>query len=210
MKSAAARPVAIACGRCSPTCACRARSKPSTRSSTASMAATLTAAEAIEQLLDAQIQLRNNRRLQAAMRSSRLPAVKQLPTSISPSSRRCGASRSRACTSSASSSAARMSIFLGPARRRQDAPGDQSGHRRGAERPARLLRHARRSDHLARRSAGRRPPAGAPEGAHASRAARRRRDRLSADQPHRRDALLSADDAPLRARLDRAHVQQGL
>ena len=34
--------------------------------------ATLTAAEAIEQLLGAQIQLRNNRRLQAAMRSSRL------------------------------------------------------------------------------------------------------------------------------------------
>jgi DNA replication protein DnaC len=38
----------------------------------------LTAPEAIEQLLSAQIQLRNNRRLQAAMRSSRLPAVKQL------------------------------------------------------------------------------------------------------------------------------------
>ena len=38
----------------------------------------LTAPEAIEQLLSAQIQLRNNRRLQAAMRSSRLPVVKQL------------------------------------------------------------------------------------------------------------------------------------
>ena len=38
----------------------------------------LTAPEAIEQLLSAQIQLRNNRRLQAAMRSSRLPAVKRL------------------------------------------------------------------------------------------------------------------------------------
>jgi len=37
-----------------------------------------TAAEAIEQLLGAQISLRNNRRLQAAMRSSRLPAVKTL------------------------------------------------------------------------------------------------------------------------------------
>ena len=37
-----------------------------------------TAAEAIEQLLDAQIRLRNNRRLQTAMRSSRLPAVKTL------------------------------------------------------------------------------------------------------------------------------------
>ena len=53
--------------------------------------ATLTAAEAIEQLLDAQIQLRNNRRLQAAMRSSRLPAVKRLTEfdfSFQPSLRR--------------------------------------------------------------------------------------------------------------------------
>ena len=39
---------------------------------------TLSAAEAIEQLLNAQILLRNNRRLQTAMRSSRLPAVKTL------------------------------------------------------------------------------------------------------------------------------------
>src|SRR5690606_28273167 len=38
----------------------------------------LGAAEAIETLLGAQITLRNNRRLQAAMRSSRLPAVKLL------------------------------------------------------------------------------------------------------------------------------------
>lgn len=38
----------------------------------------LTGSEAIERLLGAQIQLRNNRRLQAAMRSSRLPAVKTL------------------------------------------------------------------------------------------------------------------------------------
>ena len=38
----------------------------------------LGAAAAIGQLLDAQIGLRNNRRLQAAMRSSRLPAIKTL------------------------------------------------------------------------------------------------------------------------------------
>ena len=38
----------------------------------------VTASEAIEQLLGAQITLRNNRRLQAAMRSSRLPVVKTL------------------------------------------------------------------------------------------------------------------------------------
>ena len=38
----------------------------------------ITVAEALESLLSAQIQLRNNRRLQAAMRSSRLPAMKLL------------------------------------------------------------------------------------------------------------------------------------
>lgn len=38
----------------------------------------ITGSEAIENLLSAQIQLRNARRLQAAMRSSRLPAVKTL------------------------------------------------------------------------------------------------------------------------------------
>ena len=38
----------------------------------------VTAAEAIEKLLQSQITLRNNRRLQTAMRSSRLPAVKTL------------------------------------------------------------------------------------------------------------------------------------
>ena len=38
----------------------------------------VTAAEAIEQLLGAQITLRNDRRLQAAMRSSRLPGIKTL------------------------------------------------------------------------------------------------------------------------------------
>ena len=37
-----------------------------------------TAGEAIEQLLGAQIVLRNNRRLETAMRSSRLPVVKTL------------------------------------------------------------------------------------------------------------------------------------
>ena len=38
----------------------------------------VTAREAIEQLLTAQIRLRNNRRLETAMRASRLPAVKTL------------------------------------------------------------------------------------------------------------------------------------
>ena len=45
-----------------------------------------TAAEAIERLLAAQIALRNSRRVQTAMRSSRLPAVKSLADSTSASS----------------------------------------------------------------------------------------------------------------------------
>ena len=52
---------------------------------------TVTAPEAIEELLGAQIQLRNNRLLQAAMRSSRLPAIKRLTEfdfSFQPSLRR--------------------------------------------------------------------------------------------------------------------------
>ena len=51
----------------------------------------LTAATAIERLLNAQITLRNNRRLQAAMRSSRLPVVKtfeQFDFSFQPSIKR--------------------------------------------------------------------------------------------------------------------------
>ena len=51
----------------------------------------VTASEAIEELLSAQIVLRNNRRLQTAMRSSRLPAVKtlqQLDFSFQPSIKR--------------------------------------------------------------------------------------------------------------------------
>jgi len=38
----------------------------------------VTAGEAVERLLGAQISLRNNRRLQTAMRSSRLPAIKTI------------------------------------------------------------------------------------------------------------------------------------
>jgi DNA replication protein DnaC len=53
--------------------------------------AKLTAGEAMEALLAAQITLRNNRRLQAAMRSSRLPAIKTIEEfdfSFQPSIRR--------------------------------------------------------------------------------------------------------------------------
>ncbi len=73
-----------------------------------------TAAEAIEKLLAAQIGLRNNRRLQAAMRASRLPAVKTLADLTSASSPRSSASRSTPCTNSPSSTARRTLSSSGP------------------------------------------------------------------------------------------------
>ena len=74
--------------------------------------------------------LRNNRRLQAAMRSSRLPAVKtlaQFDFTFQPTS---SASRSRACTSWDSSTAART-LSCSPAWGGQDASGDQPGDQAG-------------------------------------------------------------------------------
>jgi hypothetical protein len=49
-------------------------------------------------LLGSHIALRNQRRLQTAMRAARLPAVKTLPTSTSASSRASNATRWRAST----------------------------------------------------------------------------------------------------------------
>ena len=145
--------------------------------------ATLTAPEAIEQLLGAQIQLRNNRRLQAAMRSSRLPAIKRLTEfdfSFQPSLRR---EQMESFARARLPGAPGKRCLPRAAGRRQDASGDQPGDCRRPERSSRLLQHAGRSDHLARGSAGVGSVAGAAQGADASRAAGRRRDRLSTDQP---------------------------
>ena len=68
----------------------------------------VSAAEAIELLLNAQIVLRNNRRRQTAMRASRLPAVKtldQFDFAFQPPA--SSASGSRACTNSGSWNGAR-------------------------------------------------------------------------------------------------------
>ena len=148
---------------------------------------TLTAPEAIEQLLTAQTQLRNNRRLQAAMRSSRLPVVKQLHDfdfTFQPSLRR---EQMESLHELGFVERRENVIFLGP--------------------PGVGKTHLAISLAIAAAQSGRRSSAGPPENPHASRGARRRRNWLSADQPHRRDAVLSADDASLRARVDRAHVQ---
>jgi len=58
----------------------------------------LAAGEAIGEVLGSQIQLRNQRRLQTAMRSARLPAVKTLLDFDSVFSRRSSGSSSKICT----------------------------------------------------------------------------------------------------------------
>jgi hypothetical protein len=167
---------------------------------------TLTAPEAIEQLLSAQIQLRNNRRLQAAMRSSRLPAVKQIRDfdfTFQPSLRR---EQIESLHELGFVERRENVIFLGP-------PGvgkthlaislaiaaAQSGRRVYYGTLADLIASLEEAQAAARLHARLK--------AHASGTARGRRNRLSADHAHRRHALLSADDAPLRAGVDRTHVE---
>ena len=114
----------------------------------------VTAGEAIELVLGAQIALRNNRRLQAAMRSSRLPAVKTLAQFDFTFQRASSASRSRACTSWDSSTAPRTSSCsarLEWARRIWRS----AWRSRPPRRPTRLLRDVGRPDRLAHGRQGR-------------------------------------------------------
>ncbi len=99
----------------------------------------VTASEAIEQLLGAQIMLRNNRRLQAAMRSSRLPGIKTLDDfdfSFQPSIK-----REQIDSLHELGFLARKEnvIFLGPPGVGKTASGDQPRHCRGSERAQSLL-----------------------------------------------------------------------
>ena len=86
---------------------------------------------AIEALLGAQIALRNNRRLQAAMRSSGCPRSRRWPTSTSASSRASSASSSRACTPGLRRAPGERDLPRA-AGRGQDAPGDLARDGRGA------------------------------------------------------------------------------
>ena len=101
---------------------------------------TISAAEAIEQLLNAQIVLRNNRRLQTAMRSSRLPAVKtldQFDFAFQPSIKR---EQIESLHELGFLDRGENVILPRPARRRENALGDQPRDRGGRGRPGRLLR----------------------------------------------------------------------
>ncbi len=114
----------------------------------------VTAGEAIELVLNAQIALRNNRRLQAAMRSSRLPAVKtlaQFDFTFQPSIKR---EQIESLHELGFLDRAENVILLARlewARRIWRSSGDRG--RRG--RPTRLLRDVGRPDRLAHGSQGR-------------------------------------------------------
>jgi hypothetical protein len=107
------------------------------------------APEAIESLLGAQITLRNNRRLQAAMRSSRLPAVKMLSDfdfTFQPSIKR---EQIESLHELGFIERKENVIFPRPTWRGEDASRAQLGDRRRSARAPRLLRHARRPHQLA-------------------------------------------------------------
>ena len=170
----------------------------------------VTAGEAIELVLNAQIALRNNRRLQAAMRSSRLPAVKtlaQFDFTFQPSIKR---EQIESLHELGFLDRAENVILLGP-------PGVGKTHLAislaiAAAEAGRRVYYGTLAgliDSLMEaRAAGELSPAAAR--ADASRAARRRRDRLPAGQPRRRRALLPADQRPARAGVDGADLEQGL
>ena len=150
----------------------------------------VTASEAIEQLLGAQITLRNNRRLQAAMRSSRLPGIKTLDDfdfSFQPSIKR---EQIDSLHELGFLERKENVIFLGPPGVGKNASRDQPRHCHGSERAQSLLRRSGRPHHLARRSQDHRPAGTPPQDPHLSFAPGHRRDRLPAGQPDRRHALL--------------------
>ena len=170
---------------------------------------TISAAEAIEQLLNAQIVLRNNRRLQTAMRSSRLPAVKtldQFDFAFQPSIKR---EQVESLHELGFLDRGENVILLGP-------PGVGKTHLAislaiaAAEAGRRVcygtlagliesLTEAKAAGNLTRRL---RVP-------HPSGSAGGRRDRLPAGQPGRRRALLPAHQRPPREGVDCADVEQG-
>ena len=171
------------------------------------MAARSPRPEAIEQLLAAQIQLRNNRRLQAAMRSSRLPVVKQLGDfdfTFQPSVRR---EQIESLHELGFVERRENVIFLGP-------PGVGKTHLAislaiAAAQSGRRVYYGTLADLIT-----------SLEEAQAAGRLQARLKMLThpallvVDEigylpitPHRRHAVLSAHDAPLRARVDRAHVQ---
>ena len=146
----------------------------------------LEAPAAIEALLGAQITLRNNRRLQAAMRSSRLPIVKTLRDfdfSFQPSVKR---EQLESLNTLGFVERKENVVFLGP--------------------PGVGKTHLAISLAIAAAESGRRVYYGTLGDLIASLEEAQTAGHLA----HRRDALLPGRRATLRARLDRAHLEQRL
>ncbi len=140
----------------------------------------VTTSEAIEKLLGAQINLRNNRRLQAAMRSSRLPTVKtigEFDFSFQPSIKR---EQIESLHELGFVERKENVVLLGPLRCRQDSSRDQSCYRCRPEGTTRLLRHPRCAHHLARGGSSCRNPDTPTRRTQPPVAARGRRNRLLA------------------------------
>ena len=115
----------------------------------------VTASEAIELVLNAQIALRNNRRLQAAMRSSRLPAVKtlaQFDFTFQPSIKR---EQIESLHELGFLDRAENVILLGPPGVGKTHLAISLGDRGRRGRPTRLLRDVGRPDRLAHGRQGR-------------------------------------------------------
>ena len=106
--------------------------------------------------MTAQITLRNSRRLAAAMRSSRIPAIKTLADfdfSFQPSIKR---EQIDALHELGSAERKENVVFLSPPGAGKISPGHQPDHRDGRKRPKGLLRHPDRPDRLPRGGPGRR------------------------------------------------------
>ena len=171
---------------------------------------TISAAEAIEQLLNAQIVLRNNRRLQTAMRSSRLPAVKtldQFDFAFQPSIKR---EQVESLHELGFLDRQENVILLG-------SPGVGKTHLAislaiAAAEAGRRVYYGTLAGLILvpHRGQGGRQPVPAAARADAPGPAGGRRDRLPAGQPGRRRALLPDHQRPPREGLDRADVEQGL
>ena len=128
----------------------------------------------IELVLNAQIALRNNRRLQAAMRSSRLPAVKTLALfdfTFQPSIKR---EQIESLHELGFLDRRENVILLGPPGVGKTHLAIPLGDRGRRGRPTRLLRDVGRTDRLAHGSQGRGRAVPAAARADTSRAARRR------------------------------------
>ena len=126
----------------------------------------VTAGEALERLLGAQISLRNNRRLQTAMRSSRLPAIKtigQFDFAFQPSIQR---EQLESLHELGFVKRRENVIFLGPPGVGKNSSGNLPCHRCRRVWPSRLLRNSGQSHRVPRTSSsGRsaRPAASGPE-----------------------------------------------